>query len=75
VARFHWLSELALSPTARHDGWRPASFGAVCASEAGCAGIWREYNIGVKPEADTLDGGDLRRLLAGAFGGRAQVAA
>ena len=37
--------------------------------------IWREGHISIEPKADALDGGDLRRLLAGAFGGGAQVTA
>jgi hypothetical protein len=48
------------------------SAGAIRASSAG---MWCECNIGIKPEADTLDSCDLRRLLAGAFSGSAQVAA
>jgi hypothetical protein len=39
------------------------------------AGCRRERDIGVKPEPNPLDRGDLWRFLAGALGGRAQIAA
>src|SRR5262245_49147946 len=39
------------------------------------AGIRRERNIGVKPKAYSLDGRNLRRLLARALGGRTQIPA
>ena len=49
--------------------------GSARAIKAGSTGMWCECNIGIKPEADALNSGDLRWLLAGAIGGRAQIAA
>src|SRR5215212_603199 len=52
-----------------------SSISSARAIRAGRASMWCECNIGIKPKADPLNSGDLWRLLAGAIGGCAQVAA